>query len=483
MYQNPNGQGNPYTGNPFQGYQQEPVNQGGYPPMPQGTMPGMEGGYGYPPNQGAAAPYVQQPQGGTAYQNPWQQPNAGTPWQQPAQQGYPYQDNAYYNGMAQGYGNGPQQPNPMPYSQPNAPQGYYNPYGQPNPYGAYGGMYPQQGMAQPQKKSFQLNLDTVLRVLLFALVPALFLVSMFVPGLPVYGKWVFAGVALVCGATMWLRDLVSANTRLTLSVVYVVMIVVACVAAVTANAPSSTTVAGGNQAGSGTSHSSGPVAPPASVLGTTGLEQDTAAVVTTAPPAVEDPLKSEAVTQMQSFFYFWSVNKHDEMVSLCAPSWQSGEEKPNTALFGILANRTPLEYEVEKITGTANDTTRTITVVATIDKGNNREPSKYRLQVVMLKENETWYVDPRSLKSQEAAESTAAPTPEATYTPTPAINGSTVLYYNPNGGTKYHLDDHCRSAHASYLPFKGTFRYSELNNDPYKSLTACNVCGAPLREQ
>ena len=199
-------------------------------------------------------------------------------------------------------------------------------------------------------------------------------------------------------------------------------------------------------------------------------------------PAPDSGLQSEAVAQMESFFYFWSANRHEDMVSLCAPSWQSSVEEPKKALFTILANRTPVDYVTERISGTDSDTTRTVTVTTEIDKGNGKATSKYRLQVIMLKENDIWYVDPRSLSSQEPVETpTVAPT--ETVTPQDAANTSpsTVLYYNPDGGSKYHVDPNCKSTNERYLPLKGTFKYSQVNDNEYKNLVPCNICNAPLR--
>ena len=56
-----------------------------------------------------------------------------------------------------------------------------------------------------------------------------------------------------------------------------------------------------------------------------------------------------------------------------------------------------------------------------------------------------------------------------------------MLYYNPDGGTKYHLDQNCKSTHAKYLPMKGHFTYGEINDAKYANLSPCNVCAAPLR--
>ena len=62
-------------------------------------------------------------------------------------------------------------------------------------------------------------------------------------------------------------------------------------------------------------------------------------------------------------------------------------------------------------------------------------------------------------------------------------DGDLVLYYNPDGGSRYHVDMNCPSTNPKYLPFKGQFRYSEVNDDAYIQLMPCNVCNAPLREK
>lgn len=56
-----------------------------------------------------------------------------------------------------------------------------------------------------------------------------------------------------------------------------------------------------------------------------------------------------------------------------------------------------------------------------------------------------------------------------------------VLYYNPEGGSKYHVDQNCLSTSPQYLPFTGRFTWSEIHDDPYAGLMPCNVCGAPIK--
>lgn len=124
---------------------------------------------------------------------------------------------------------------------------------------------------------------------------------------------------------------------------------------------------------------------------------------------------------------------------------------------------------------------RTVTVVANIDKQNAQDPVKYRFSVIMLKENDIWYVDPKSLTTSEAQD-TPTPTPTSTPAPTQEVSANTVLYYNTDGGSYYHADPNCKRVAEEYLPLKGTFTYSQINDDPYSKLQPCNICNAPLRQ-
>ncbi len=58
---------------------------------------------------------------------------------------------------------------------------------------------------------------------------------------------------------------------------------------------------------------------------------------------------------------------------------------------------------------------------------------------------------------------------------------TTPLYYDPNGGTKYHIDQNCPSVPEENRPMEDFFFLSELDEEPYRDLERCNVCGAPFR--
>ena len=58
---------------------------------------------------------------------------------------------------------------------------------------------------------------------------------------------------------------------------------------------------------------------------------------------------------------------------------------------------------------------------------------------------------------------------------------NTVLYYFPEGGQYYHADPNCKAVNEKYLPLEGTFTYAELDDEPYRELQPCGICGAPSR--
>jgi len=59
-------------------------------------------------------------------------------------------------------------------------------------------------------------------------------------------------------------------------------------------------------------------------------------------------------------------------------------------------------------------------------------------------------------------------------------DGSLPLYYNPEGGRNYHSHPYCQAVKERFLPLTA-FRYDELEDKPYKSLTPCPACSPQLR--
>ena len=56
-----------------------------------------------------------------------------------------------------------------------------------------------------------------------------------------------------------------------------------------------------------------------------------------------------------------------------------------------------------------------------------------------------------------------------------------ALFYNPNGGQYYHLDQNCPSIKDRFLPLKGELTYARLEDPEFAKLTPCKHCSPPLR--
>lgn len=457
-----------------QSNQMNPQNQ---PPMnqPLASQQPYAGYPGYAPQQG----YAPTPQQMQQQRYPQQQ----TPYQQSSPQSYPPQGQGY--GQQQRYGQ--QQAYQQPYPQP-ASQRYW-PQQQP---------YQQQQMQQqnyigyqPPKTNKSASPETIALAIIGGVLPILFILSLVLPGAGAL-KWIFIAMTLAMIAYIWVRPVVKGNLRLILSLVGGALSIVALVSALTASSPadsknnsmqqasqqqSNISLSGQNSSNTGTAANGG------SIPGWSYTDMP-ANPPNPPTPTPTSHTVSAAQRQLESFFYFWSANSYDNMISLTLPSWQKGLASPQAELFGILVNRTPVAYQITKVSGTDNDTSRQITVLVEISKNNNSNKTElYSYQVLMTREDGVWYVDPRSLKSNEK-ESTPAPTNSMpTQPPDITSHPDLVLYYNPDGGTLYHVDPNCASAAKSYLPFKGSFTWSQINSGDYAKLKYCNTCNAPLRQQ
>ena len=466
------------------------------------------------PQNGTQGSFIPQTPYSPGYTSPgYQPPSAGY-----AQaNGYPSQVNGYpqqngYPSMGNGYPqpNGYPQQAGYPYTTGNYPQqagypqqgmipqqgGYQQPQGGSAPYNPYAQMGRTQQPMQPQpdpsqgiplngggyvpqkvpvrRRPFEMK-DWYL-IAAGILLIALFAVSTLVmKSNPL--KIALMVLAAGSAAVLWIKPLTAENKRLTYSILALALCILTAVSffmnqprdIVTSSTETPEEV-NDDLYGSPSANGGVPVIPP---------ESSAAGEEPTPTPDTTDNLLME---RLVSFFTYWSGNRQDEMLTLCAPSWQSKQENPRTSLFALLANRTPKDCTPESITGTPADTSRRVTLTSQMDRNNGKPAEKYRMTILMVMEGNEWYIDPQSLQTYESAET---PDPNITPTPapteTPAVYATTVLYYNPKGGEYYHLDPNCKIINPKFLPLGGSFTYGEIDNDAYKNLKPCNVCGAPLR--
>ncbi len=511
----------PYTGgqnqnNPYQNYGQF-QNGGNYSQPTPGPAPS---GQPYPPNSQKGPVYAQQPVGyaqpNPAYMNQaggyapyrqnqggYNQPNYAQPnpvYAQNPPPGYTqYRQNTQSPQSPQGYAQG----NP-PYPQNGNPQnGYYPPYGNPQAGGYYPYQQPQgqsqggPGPARPYPPSPQnpqrppagqgkdgkvrhsLPIEPDLLVVLASAIVlvVLFILSMAMGALGV--KIAFIACAVLFSAFIWLRPVLETGPKMTTTVLLVAAVLVTVLSMVL------------QPAADNTRQRTAADEPEEALAGETSLEEgavdslgeweETENVQVNVVTATPDT-NGATLNSLSSFFFFWSINDIDQMVNYCAPSWVKKYEDPKSELFGILANRIMKSYTPGTPTGTDNDISRTVPVTATVDKNVNEGESVFIFNVIMLKENENWYVDPMSLKSHEEVEATTFSV-IITQPPTPQpAEASMVLYYNPDGGTFYHADPNCPSVDEKYRPLSGTFTYGQINEPAYANLKVCQRCAAPMRK-
>lgn len=204
---------------------------------------------------------------------------------------------------------------------------------------------------------------------------------------------------------------------------------------------------------------------------------------TPVPDAQTDADTAAALTVVDDFFYFWRVGSVETLLLLTAPSWRAAQADPQSALSAICEGWYPADHaEILSISGSSDDVLRTVRAKVSMQPDN--AAGTYVFTVYVQKEDSEWYVNPQSVARHTAPSATPAPAARAaTPTPMPAPQsapGDTPLYYNPDGGSKYHADPNCGAVSARYLPMTGVFTYSQLNEASYADLKPCAYCAAPL---
>ena len=199
--------------------------------------------------------------------------------------------------------------------------------------------------------------------------------------------------------------------------------------------------------------------------------------------------KSKAEVALENFMEKWRKGVVADMVNYTPPTWRERLEGDSASqqLYWKFGQR-PLDdwRQMSAPTGTDSSTARTITVEA--DVKYSGEMRTYQYDVVVLFEGNGWYVDPNSLSSgilvvaaTPTPDPNLTPTPSPEPTPTPTPGPKTKLYYNKDGGKKYHANQNCPSVSEKYLPLSGSFTYKDINKSPYTRLEPCEKCEAPNR--
>ena len=370
---------------------------------------------------------------------------------------------------------------------------------------------------KPRPRKPKREVPQLYLLVFFILLPVLLLISFFFQPL----RWVFIVASLLMLAAMWLARAFLFPGRMILSAVYGLLSVAVLISALTSRqaappafgvdgfvtpAPQATTtpIFSASYSTMGTDVPSEYYTHEEDIdglfsdVGETGIqggsaedavqpeeggEEDTSSTGVYVPTA-----KSESEIALENFMERWRKGIIADMVEYTAPSWRNAQsDPPQQQLFWKFAQRSLVDWrQMSAPSGTDSSTARTTTIQVDVNYGG--ELRTYEYDAITLNENGQWFVDPDSLSSgilKEAATPTPdpnlTPTPSPEPTPTPTPGPKTVLYYNKDGGKKYHIDASCSSVASRYLPLKGTFKYGDINKSPYNKLKPCEVCGAPSK--
>lgn len=321
----------------------------------------------------------------------------------------------------------------------------------------------------------------VLQLLLTLILPLFFVIALLFPSNSLY--LLFCAVSAGSLLVMWLFNAFVPNARMTLSFIHIAMILV-CLFAVWLSAPvapantqqsaaDQTTVGeqGGDLASIFAQNSS------ASMVNMASQQNDFVVEATPNPGAA-----SLAQQRLDQFMSAWMSSNFKDMVALSLPSWVSSQQDAEQAMFFVRGIRMPLSYEFQNVSGSDADNTRTVNMIVKMDKSNGQTPRNYLMQVLMMRVNDQWYVDPNSLESdQEVRDASVTDVPVVTIAPLITASPNLQLYYNPDGGAMYHVDPNCSIIKAEFLPLQGSFLYSQLNESQHSHLQPCTNCNAPSR--
>ena len=317
--------------------------------------------------------------------------------------------------------------------------------------------------------------------------PLFFLAALIIPSNPL--RLAFLAAVAVSVAAMWLLKAFAKSARGTLSLVYgALALVIGLALFMNSQNPESRNVSAQQRPDPAASFTDTDPAAYGSVLS----NYTTPAPEENANAAAAAAAVSAAQKQLEAFMQAWAVGNVPQMLEYVLPSWKSQQPSPDTALWNLMLDNHPNEYIIENVLGSDGDTTRTIVVKVAMTEITGTQVVK-RMQVLMFRNGQNWYVDPQSLSGTVVNEtmdqavsvdrpvigSTIAPT--ASPAPKTATSGIT-LYYNKAGkGKYYHSSATCDAVSEQWWPLT-SFSYDALNSAEYSKLLPCPKCNPPARQ-
>ncbi|MCL1795381.1 MAG: phage holin family protein [Clostridia bacterium] len=374
--------------------------------------------------------------------------------------------------------------------------------------------------------------DTVVLSLLFVIAPACGVLGLFLSTF----LWAFVIVAAMTVLAMWAVRCFESGRRAFLSGVLVVLIGMALMRAVSA-APrldrngefpvygemppnaldlQAQGIVGANTAGDdglpmiADPHDPQPEATPSATYSASSSRiMPVAAVEGSAPTAPPQQAEASGQTQgvgeqpadaaqsvpsngaeqvLHGYLQMWSEKNFEGMVQYTSRSWQQQLKTPPSRQLSYEHSR----WEIQNWTMSPQPEASTasvsvIVVEANLIKGtSDRTPASCRYTASVILDGGAWYVDPDTLRGTPIPSGLQENLPEPEYVQSnalaePTISPSLTLWYNPDGGQKYHLRQNCPDINPKFHSKMLSFSYSEVGE--HSKLRHCTTCEAPRAQK
>ena len=255
------------------------------------------------------------------------------------------------------------------------------------------GSYHEADERRPRRSPGRRN-QHLLQLMFTAVLPLLFIVSLILgytePNL------VFLTLSLVCLLWMWAAQAFVPQARPTITLLYIAMMIVSAASVLWFTTPLIKPAAVPNPTDS---------TAPSSLFSRDVTASDVSALAAANPtsnavrPTATPDSKSEAQGRLEMFMTAWMNQDEEMMLAYCTPAWKNSQADPLHAIFTIRGISVPIDDTILNVAGDESYDSRTITMRAEIDKGTGSSPVTYQYDVLMIRVNGVWYIDPNSLSS------------------------------------------------------------------------------------
>ncbi|MCL1795382.1 MAG: hypothetical protein FWG37_00685, partial [Clostridia bacterium] len=204
-----------------------------------------------------------------------------------------------------------------------------------------------------------------------------------------------------------------------------------------------------------------------------------------ATPTQSSVLASDGEMVMHSYLQMWRDENYEGMVQFTLPAWRQAYESPQRQLSWNHSGWKLNTWKLQPEPFSPLADSMTLNVATTLMK-DGKTTSLYQCdyKALLFREGDKWYVDPKSMQGSPTEINTNATVPPVATDergePVPAnptTKPTVQLWYNPDRGQYYHLEQKCKSINEKYYASMRSFEYSEL--DRYAKLKPCPDCGAP----